>query len=158
TAERKEFTPTPKQMLYGQRTELLRIVATRKDAEGRVTEAFAEVELKESRGGDWSKPYVFPAINRPLEGGKLYTLDPCPNEWYAYWCGQVVEGLCDGSPNILYDRLVALPPSGDGAGSKGQKAFLAGLDAFHKAGLLHDFEDGKREFIGAHARTPVLLV
>ena len=53
-AERKEFTPTPKQMLYGQRAELLRIVATKKDEAGRVTEAFAEVELKESRGGDWS--------------------------------------------------------------------------------------------------------
>ena len=96
-AERKEFTPTPKQMLYGQRAELLRIVATKKDEAGRVTEAFAEVELKESRGGDWSKPFVFPAINRPLEDGKLYTLDPCPNEWYAYWCSQVVDGLCAGS-------------------------------------------------------------
>jgi hypothetical protein len=41
-----------------------------------VTVAFAEVELKESFGGDWSKPFVFPAMNRPLEGGKLYTLDP----------------------------------------------------------------------------------
>src|SRR5262249_43373295 len=40
----------------------------------------------------------------------------------------------------------------------GQKAFLAGLDAFHQAGHLHDFEDSKREFIGGHRRTPVLLV
>ena len=92
-AERTEFTPTPKQMLYGQRAELLRVVATQKDAGGRVTEAFAEVELKESRGGDYSKPYVFPAINRTMDEGSLYTLDPCPNEWYAYWCGQVVNGL-----------------------------------------------------------------
>ncbi len=157
-AERKEFTPTPKQMLYGQRAELLRIVATKKDEAGRITEAFAEVELKESRGGDWSKPFVFPAINRPLEEGKLYTLDPCPNEWYAFWCAQVVNGLCGGSPNVLYDRLVTPPPHGDGSGSAGQKAFLAGLDAYHQAGLLHDFEDSKREFIGQHARTPVLLV
>jgi hypothetical protein len=156
--ERKEFTPTPKQMLYGQRAELLRIVATKKDKTGRVTEAFAEVELKESRGGDWSKPFVFPAINRPLEEGKLYTLDPCPNEWYAYWCAQVVNGLCGGSPNTLYDRLVASPPPGDGSGSPGQKSFLAGLDAFRGAGLLHDFEDSKRAFIGSHATTPVLLV
>jgi hypothetical protein len=66
--QRKEFTPTPKQMLYGQRAELLRIVATKKDGEGRVTEAFAEVELKESRGNDYTKPFVFPAFNRPLEG------------------------------------------------------------------------------------------
>ena len=50
------------------------------------------------------------------------------------------------------------PPPGDGAGSPGQKAFLAGLDAFRQAGLLHDFEASKREFIGSHARTPVLLV
>lgn len=157
-AEQTEFTPTPKQMLYGQRAELLRVVATGKDAAGRITEAFAEVELKESRGGDWSKPYVFPAINRPLEADTLYTLDPCPNEWYAYWCAQVVNGLCGGSPNALYDRLEAFPPPGDGAGSKGQAAFLAGLDAFRDAGLLHDFEASKREFIGQHATTPVLLV
>src|SRR5262249_2261452 len=46
-AERKEFTPTPKQMLYGQRAELSRIIASKKDEAGRVIEAFAEVELKE---------------------------------------------------------------------------------------------------------------
>jgi len=157
-AERKEFTPTPKQMLYGQRAELLRIVATKKDKGGRVTEAFAEVELKDSRGNEHTKPFVFPAFNRPLEADKLYTLDPCPNEWYAYWCSQVVNGLCAGQPNVLYDRLVTPPPPGKGTGSKGQAAFLAGLDAFKNAGLLHDFEDSKREFIGRHAQTPVLLV
>ncbi len=156
--QRKEFTPTPKQMLYGQRAALLRIVATKKDKQGRVTEAFAEVELQESRGSDATKPFVFPAFNRPLEEGKLYTLDVCPNEWYAYWCSQVVNGLCAGESNTLYSRLVKPPPSDDGSGSKGQTAFLAGLDAFREAGLLHDFEDSKREFIGRHARTPVLLV
>ena len=102
--------------------------------------------------------FVFPAISRTLEDGKLYTLDPCPNDWYGYWCSQVVEGLCDGQPNVLYDRLVKPPPPGDGAGSPGQAKFLAGLDAFHQAGLLHDFEVGKREFIGGHGQTPVLLV
>jgi hypothetical protein len=145
-------------MLYGSRAELARVVVTRTDAAGRAAEAFAEVVLHESRGGDWSKPFVFPAINKPLEAGRLYTLDPCPNEWYSYWCAQVVEGLCDGSPNALYDRLVSPPAAGDGAGSPGQVAFLAGLDAFRAAGLLHDFEPGKRVFIGGHARTPVLLV
>jgi hypothetical protein len=156
--ERKEFTPTPKQMLYGQRADLVRIVATKKDETGRVIEAFAEVELKESRGGDWSIPYVFSAFSRTLEADKCYTLDPCPNEWYAYWCAQVVNSLCAGSPNTLYNRLVHFPDPGDGSGSPGQKAFLAGLDAFHQCGLLHDFEASKREFIGKHARTPVLLI
>jgi hypothetical protein len=156
-AERKEFTPTPKQMLYGNRAEMIGL-ATTKDDSGRDTEGFVEVELQESRGGDFSKPFVFPAINRTLEKGKLYTLDPCPNDWYGYWLGQVVNGLCDGQPSILYDRLVTPPSPGDGAGLPGQKAFLAGLDAFHRAGLIHDFEIGKREFIGGHGRTPVLLV
>ena len=157
-AERTEFTPTPKQMLYGTRAELIGLVATAKDASGRVTAAAAEVELKDSRGSDTTKPHVFPAINRPLEGGKLYTLDPCPNDWYGYWLGQVVNGLCDGQSSVLYDRLVTPPPAGDGAGLPGQTAFLAGLDAFRLAGHLHDFEAGKREFIGGHGRTPVLLV
>jgi hypothetical protein len=40
----------------------------------------------------------------------------------------------------------------------GQARFLEGLDAFHQAGHLHDFEPGKREFIGSHGYTPTLLV
>ena len=112
----------------------------------------------ESFGGDWSRGFVFPAINRTLEDGKLYTLDPCPNDWYGYWCSQVVEGLCAGQPSVLYNRLVQPPAPGNGAGLPGQAAFLAGLDAFLQAGLLHEFEIGKREFIGGHGRTPVLLV
>jgi hypothetical protein len=156
--QRKEFTPTPKQMLYGNRAELTGIVATEKDGEGRIRAGYAEVELKESFGGEWSRGFVFPAINRPLEDGKLYTLDPCPNDWYGYWCSQVVEGLCAGQPNTLYDRLVHPSLAGDGGGSPGQLKFLAGLDAFHQAGHLHDFEVGKRSFIGGHGSTPVLLV
>ncbi len=156
-AERKEFSPTPKQMLYGQRAELIGL-ATEKDASGRVTAALVEVELKESRGSDATKPFVFPAFSRNMEDAKLYTLDPCPNDWYGYWLGQVVNGLCAGQPSVLYDRLVQPPPAGDGAGLAGQVEFLAGLDAFLQAGHLHEFEIGKREFIGGHGRTPVLVV
>jgi len=108
--ERKEFTPTPKQMLYGQRAELLGLVATEKDASGRMTAAFAEVELKDGFGSDSTKPSVFSAISRPLDNGRCYTLDPCPNDWYGYWLNQVVNGLCDGQPSVLYDRLVTPPP------------------------------------------------
>jgi hypothetical protein len=57
--------------------------------------------LHESFGGEWSRGFVFPAINRTLEDGKLYTLDPCPNDWYGYWCSQVIEGLCAGNPVAL---------------------------------------------------------
>jgi hypothetical protein len=156
--ERKEFTPTPKQMLYGNRAELAGIVATDKDGAGGIKAGYAEVVLRESFGGDWSRGFVFSAINRTLEDGKLYTLDLCPNDWYGYWCSQVIEGLCAGQPNTLYDRLVHPPPAGDGSGSPGQLKFLAGLDAFHQAGHLHGFEVGKRSFIGGHGSTPVLLV
>jgi hypothetical protein len=157
-AERKEFTPTPKQMLYGNRVEILAIVPTEQDEQGRIKAGYVEIEFMPSRGSDSTKPYVFPAINRTLEGGKLYTLDPSPDEWYAYWCAKVVNGLCDGQPNTLYDWLVRPPTSGDGGGSPGQTKFLAGLDAFYQAGHLHDFEVGKRSFIGGHGKTPILLV
>lgn len=157
-ADQKEFAPTPKQMLYGQRCELVRLVATEKDAAGRVTRAVAEVELKDGFGGDAMKPHVFAGMNRPLFDGHLYTLDPCPNAIYGYWCAKVVEGLCAGEQNTLHSRLVTPPPPGDGAGLPGQAAFLAGLDAFRDAGLMHDFEAGKREFVGGHGTTPVLLV
>jgi hypothetical protein len=155
--ERKEFTPTPKQMLYGGRAELVSIT-TKKDKKGRITAGYAEVVLHKSYGGEWSRGFVFPGINRTLENDRLYTLDPCPNDWYGYWCSQVVEGLCAGEPNTLYDRLVRPPAPGNGAGTPGQQKFLAGLDAFHQAGHLHDFEAAKREFIGGHGKTPVLLV
>jgi hypothetical protein len=158
-AQRRPFTPTPKQLLYGNRAELLRIVATEKDASGRVLAATAEVELKESFGGDWSRGFVFPSINRPLEDGALYTLDPDQNDWYGYWMSQVVEGLCKGEPNRLY-RLLTDPVSWgrDTSGTTGQAKFLAGLFAFQSEGLLHDFEKSKRSFIGGYGKAPVLLV
>ncbi|MFO0796355.1 MAG: AAA domain-containing protein [Gemmataceae bacterium] len=157
-AERTEFTPTPKQMLYGQRATLTRVTVTATDAAGRATAVVAEVVLQESRGSEHTSPFVFGAFSRPLHDGRLYTLDPCPNEWYTYWCAKVVEGLCDGSPNALYDRLVTPLPPGDGAGSAAQQAFLAGLDAFRAAGHLHAFDPHQSDYIGGHAATPVLLV
>ena len=40
----------------------------------------------------------------------------------------------------------------------GQARFLAGLDALHAAGALHDFEPSKRDYIGGHGDAPILLV
>lgn len=103
------------------------------------------------------RPNVFAGIGRPLYEGKVYSLDPCPNDWYGYWLFQVVTGLCSWQPNVLHNRPVK-PPHGDGEGLPGQKTFMKGLEAFQKAGLLHDFEESKREFIGRHGTTPMLLV
>lgn len=155
---RRPFMPTPKQVLYGQRVQLVGLQATRRDRKKRIVEAVAEIEMRGSRGSPATAPYVFGAFERPLEDGKVYSLDPCPDEWYAYWCAQVVKGLCDGLPNALYDRLQEPKLKANRAKSKGQEAFLDGLDAFRDAGLLHDFEPSKREFIGKHAATPVLQV
>jgi predicted RecB family nuclease len=157
--ERHPYTPTPRQLLYGNRAELVRIVATEKDASGRVLAATVEAELKESFGGDWSRGYVFPSINRPLEDGTLYTLDADPNDWYGYWCSQVVEGLCKGGSNRLYDLLTDPASWGrDTSGLPGQAKFLAGLFAFRAQGLLHDFEKSKRALIGGYGKAPVLVV
>jgi len=157
-ADRKEFTPTPKQVLYGQRVTLVRIMASRRNREGRVAEAFVDIEMCPSRGNQATAPFVFGSFARPLEADKLYTLDPCPDEWYAYWCAQVVRGLCDGAPNVLYDILQRPSLDADSSTSRGQLEFLAGLDALRDAGMLHRFEPSKREFIGEHSRTPVLQV
>ena len=40
----------------------------------------------------------------------------------------------------------------------GQARFLAGLEALHAAGALHDFEAGKRDYIGQYGDAPILLV
>jgi hypothetical protein len=158
-AERNETTPTPKQLLYGQRCELRQLVTVEKDASGRVVNGYVEIELVESFGGEWSKGFVFPGIPLPLEDNQLYTLDPCPNDWYGYWSLQVAEGLCRGEGNTLYEVLA--DPSRldhDATATAGQARFLAGVYSFQAAKHLHDFEKAKRQYIGNYGKVPLLLV
>src|SRR5581483_2922338 len=54
--ERVPFTPTPRQMLYGQRADLARIVLQR-DEQGRATSGYVELEMAASRGGAWSRGF-----------------------------------------------------------------------------------------------------
>jgi hypothetical protein len=159
--EKFAFTPTAKQMLYGMRVGLERITVRRKGE--RAVEAWAEAVMKGSRGGRSRPPgFTFGTIDeQPLEPGKIYTLDPDPSDVYGSWAAQVAEGLVAGGPNTLYailageERPLPLWPE---AGAEGQARFMAGLDALHAAGALHRFEPSKREFIGGHGSTPVLLV
>ncbi|QDV37679.1 DEAD/DEAH box helicase [Tautonia plasticadhaerens] len=157
-ADRKPFTPTPKQMLYGDRVDLKKIVTARDEGSNRIVSGVVEVEFAPPRWGG-AEGFVFGSIPRPLEDGQLCTLDHCPNSWYGSWCRQVVDGLCAGEPNALLDRLEGRPPVAAAPASlPGQARFLAGLYAFHAADLLHDFEESKRAYIGAYGRTPLLLV
>jgi hypothetical protein len=160
-AEQVPFTPTAKQMLYGMRVELERIVVER--ADGRAVAAWAEVMMQRPMGGGaGSRGFLFGTIeNRPLEQGTSYTLDPDPNDIYGFWSAKVTEGLVAGGANPLYALLAgdARPsPLWPEAGAADQTRFLAGLDALHAAGALHDFEPSKREFIGGHGDSPLLLV
>lgn len=164
--EQTEFTPTPKQMLYGTRAELLSIDIER-DASGRAHRGYIDVRIRDVFGGDWSRGFVFSAFSRPLDDGRCYTLDPDPNDFYGYWCAKVTGDLCaieagqKKGHNTLYDRLidplgarVKWPPEA----ATGQHRFLEGLDALHQVGALNAFEPGKREFIGSHGDAPILPV
>jgi len=157
-AERVPFTPTPRQMLYGGRADIARVVLKEP---GTDRPPYVEVEL--SRPGSYTdgSGFVFASIDQPLVDGTLYTLDADPNDWYDYFLSKVTEGLIAGETNTLYDRLadpssarVSWPPSA----RAGQARFLAGLDALHRAGLLDPFEESKRAYIGAHGDDPTLLV
>jgi len=171
-ADRKEFTPTPKQMLYRPRADIVGVTIAR-DAAGNARFAHVEVEFAPARGGSDKNGFVFSAIDEPLVDGGLYTLDEDPNDWYGFFCKEVAKGLCAGERNALYARLadiVALgadaPARWDDTGgdawpeeaARGQARFMAGLDALQRAGALHPFEDGKRAYIASHGGAPILLV
>ncbi|HKG26959.1 MAG TPA: ATP-binding protein, partial [Thermomicrobiales bacterium] len=157
-AEQTPFPPTPKQMLYGTRARILKIVPDRNDR-GDVTGATIEIEMKESHQS--LSGFTFRAFARPFVDGERYTLDSDPNSWYGYWSKKVTEGLIDGGENALYDRLAGSDgeaPVWSPTAEAAQRRFLDALDALHAAGKLHGFEPSKREFIAGHGATPALLV
>ncbi len=159
--QRTPFTPTPKQMLYGARADVERIVVERDEA-GKAVEAFAELKFTTTNAPSTARGFVFSSFARPLVDGELYTLDPDPNEWHGYRCLVVAEALVSGGPNAVYARLVD-PMAGavdwPPVAAAAQRRFLDGLDALAEAGILPPFgEEGKRAYIGAHGDTPTLLV
>ncbi len=157
--DRQLFTPTPKKMLYNPRAAV-RGVPVDRDAAGRSIRGWVEIGLQDYRPGSGGG-YAFGSYPRPLIDGALYSLDEDPNSWYGAWQAGVIDGICSGERNTLYDRLVdprLANATWPAAATGGQARFLDGLDAFHQAGLLHDFEESKREFIGRHGATPTLLV
>ncbi len=163
--KRIEFTPTPKQMLYGTRADLAEIVVKR-DEQGRAISGYVYLKLQNSFS-TLKRGYAFTSIDKPLIDGKLYTIDSDPNSYYGYYCSEVTETLCrfeaglELGHNTLYDRVKNLAQaqvSWPQAAIDGQAKFLAGLDRLKDAGALHDFEPSKRAYIGAHGQDPILLV
>lgn len=158
--EREPFTPTPKQLLYAPRVDLDRIVITKRNKKRQPTAAMIEVTGQGSIFLQDGDGFVFGSFQRPLEDGELYSLDPSPDDWYGYWCKKIVQGVCDGEPHVLYERLIdpSVLENPTNTGLKGQKQFLKGLKAFHAVDYLHDFEASKRDYIGGYGSNPVLLV
>jgi hypothetical protein len=162
-------TPTPRQMLYGTRARLRKIERC-PDERGQTAGALLDLEIQESRGGNWSKGYVFPASHdKPLSPGQLYTLDEDPNTFYGYWLAVITEELVKlengaiSGANTLYRRLsrqgqAVQPLSWPETAHQGQALFLEGLQAFYRAGAFHALETSKQAYIGGHGADPVLLV
>jgi hypothetical protein len=165
-AERTPYTPTPKQLLYGPRAGLARF-ALERDPGGRVTGGWVELEMVGAQGGPWSRGFLFGAIDRAFVEDAVYTLDGDPNNIYGYWSAKVTEGLKaleaagKAEAATLYARLKdpgAAAVRWPAPAAAGQARFLEGLDALGAAGALHDFEPGKRDYLGARGEAPLLLV
>ena len=164
--QRTPNTPTPKQMLYGTRVELVAFELERDEA-GAIVAGLVEVKVTQGMSSGSPAGYLFSAIDRPLQEGMAYTLDPNPNDIYGFWTAKVTEGLValEESPgaarHTLYERLAGRAGVGIGESAEaaaGQARFLDGLQALHDAGALHDFEPAKRDYIGRHGADPILLV
>lgn len=162
-AERREFAPTPKQLLYGMRARIERLPG----ADDPVVEVTLGGGMSTNLAG-----FAFRSVPRPLEEGALYTLDPSPDDLHGYRQKKTIDALAalerDGQAgrHALYGWLTgsrppqpSLSPRGfDEPSDAGKAARGGGFDAFRDAGLLHDFEPGKRDYIGGHGDDPVLLV
>jgi hypothetical protein len=159
-ADATPFTPTPKQLLYGTRAELVAI-AVERDSSGAATAATIELVMRSAFGVKGSRAFIFGSMDRPFVPGERSTIDTDPNDWYGYFGMKVVEGLCAGERNALADRLQDLAAARviwPEAAVAGQRRFLDGLDALHQVGALHDFEPSKRDYIAHHGDAPILLV
>ena len=159
-AERVPFTPTPKQLLYRMRLTLDRIVVER-DPGGRATVAFAGVSFPSFQGGTSARGYTFSGRIEPLVPDGIYTLDADPNDYYGSWTAKVTQGLVEGGENAVYAHIAGddLPPvTWTSVSVAAQHRFLAGLDALETIGAMHGFEPSKREFIGEHGGSLLLLV
>ncbi|RIK42735.1 MAG: DNA helicase [Chloroflexi bacterium] len=156
--ERTPFQPTPKQMLYGMRGEILSLDPVQDTAGGLVMIVRVKINRPSSTtpGG-----FLFGAFQFAFVDGETYSLDPDPNDINGFWQNKVVEGLLGGGRNTLYQRLLDLEHARvdwPEAAVAGQRRFLQGLEALHAAGLLHPFGPAQRDYIGGRGNDPVLLV
>jgi hypothetical protein len=158
--DREPYTPTPAQLLYGQRATLLAIHVDR-DGAGHAIAGSLELEMGSEFGGKWSRSYLFTGYERPFAAGEGYTIDISPNSINGYWALKVVMGLCGGEHNTLHARLAApdaATVTWPVAAAAAQARFLDGLEALQQVGAFPTFEASKCEYIGATGDAPTVLV
>ena len=156
--EQDDLTPTAKQMLWGARGTIKRIIPNRDD-DGVATSAIVELEMRIWRPTQTG--FTFSDFQkRPFEHGALYTLERDPNNLTGARAYKVAQGLVAGGAHSLYDRLNGTSvdeASWPEDAKLGQQKFLDGLAAFAEVEF-HPFEESKQEYIGGHGTSSTLLV
>jgi len=158
-AQQHTYTPTPKQLLYATRADVVEVVFQR-DAAGQPLSGHVDLRIAGGGGNGW-RGYAFGGYADAFADGQLYALDPDPNDWYGYFLAKVVEGLRAGGANTLYHRMTdpaAARVTWPVQAREGQARFLQGLVALHEAGAFHALEASKHAYIGGHGDAPLLLV
>lgn len=169
-AQQEVFTPTPPQLLYAPRVELLGLEL--EPEEGGGGQLYAEVRILGARGAGGVPGFVFGSSKSPVfRHGELYTLDPSPDSWYGSNLTTAVRALADAERtggaegaalvNALYARIarpgavsVEWPP----AAAAGQRRFLEALEVLRGAGEMPPLEPAKQRYVGQYGEAPVLLV
>ena len=157
--EQKPLTPTPKQLLWGARGTIARIIPDRDD-DGVARSAVVELEMR-----NWSatqEGFTFGDYHkRPFADGEIYTIESDPNNLTGARAYKVAQGLVDGGVNALYARLdsqVAANAAWREAAQRGQERFMRGLERLRESSAMHAFEPGKQAYIGGMGADSTLLV
>jgi hypothetical protein len=154
--EQVEFQTTARQMLYGQRAEVISIEMRR--TEGGSLRGMITLEMKPSYGND--PGFLFFGRNQIFADGSLYTVEPDPNNIMLSRGRKLARELQDGLVNAVSERIGGeiLPVAWPSTAATGQARFLQGIDEFITLGELHSFEPTKRRFIGALGDARTVLV
>ena len=157
--EQKPLTPTPKQLLYGMRHDVIEIEVDR-DGEGLAVNAWLHVRPAGPVLSGNPPGFLFGGHEEDLIDGKLYSIDGDPNSIYGFWGAKVVQGLLAGERNTLFSRVAQETNAvkWPAAAQEDQARFMTGLQAVHEAGAGPGFEPSKVEFIGERGDAPLLLV
>ena len=156
-AERARFQTTVRQLLYGDRGDIVAIEVER-DAAGKPARALVRLRMAFNYSGE--PGFVFRGRARTFVEDELYTLEDDPNDIMLSRSRKITEQLEAGQATALVE-LVEGRTEGriwPAAAAEGQARFLAGLDALRGFEGLQRFEPEKRRLIGALGDVPAVLV